>query len=268
MTANWNNVVSDSRNDIVFEGRNQEYGAYEIRRKYNWTVTIVLASMIGVVALGMTVKLIMGLKGEEIVKEPVLDMTTIDLTPPPTDKNEPPPPPPPPPPPLMKTIEFVPPVIKDDAVETDPPPPQDKIADTQVDTKTQDGDGDVVAPPSDDKGDGLVEPPKKEEPFLIVEEMPEFPGGQAEMMKYIQKNVQYPQMAKEAGISGKCFCSFVVAPSGDLTDVKVVKGVPGCGDCDKEAMRVIRSMPNWKPGKQTGRSVPVRVTIPINYTLK
>ena len=93
MVANWNNVSSDSRNDIVFEGRNQEYGAYEIRRKYNWTVTIVLASMIGVLVFGMGLKFVLGLKGTEVEKEAVLDMTAIDLTPPPADKNEPPPPP-------------------------------------------------------------------------------------------------------------------------------------------------------------------------------
>ena len=123
MTANWNSVVDDSRNDIVFEGRNQAYGAYEIRRRYNWTVTLILGCMIGALALGMGIKVVLGMQGEEIEKEAVLDMTTIDLTPPPADKNEPPPPPPPPPPPVMETVKFVPPVIKDDAVETDPPPP-------------------------------------------------------------------------------------------------------------------------------------------------
>jgi protein TonB len=267
MVANWNNVSSDSRNDIVFEGRNQEYGAYEIRRKYNWTVTIVLASMIGVLVFGMGLKFVLGLKGTEVEKEAVLDMTAIDLTPPPADKNEPPPPPPPPPPPVLETVKFVPPVIKDDAVETDPPPPQDKLVETNVSTVTQEGDGDAVVVPGYGKGDGVIEE-KVIEPFLIVEEMPEFPGGPGEMMKYFAKNTQYPQMAREAGIGGKCFYSFVVAPSGDITDVRLSKGVPGCGECDREAARVIKSMPNWKPGKQTGRAVPVRVTVPFNFSLK
>ena len=87
MTANWNNVVDDSRNDIVFEGRNQEYGAYAIRRKYTWTVTLILACMIGSVLLGMGIKMVLGMQGEELSKETVLDMTTIDLTPPPADKD-------------------------------------------------------------------------------------------------------------------------------------------------------------------------------------
>ena len=164
MLANWNNVASDNRNDIVFEGRNQDYGAYELRRKYNWTVTIVLGSMIGLLILGMGVKFVLGLKGEEVITEPILDMTAIDLTPPPADKNEPPPPPPPPPP-VLETVKFVPPVIKDDAVETDPPPPQDKLVETNVSTVTQEGDGDAVVVP-DTKGEGVIEE-KVIEPFLI-----------------------------------------------------------------------------------------------------
>lgn len=106
------------------------------------------------------------------------------------------------------------------------------------------------------------------EPYLIVEEMPEFLGGAGAMMKYFAKNTQYPSMAREAGIGGKCFYSFVVAPSGDITDVRLSKGVPGCKECDEEAARVIKSMPKWKPGKQTGIAVAVRVTVPFNFSLK
>lgn len=267
MTANWNSVVDDSRNDIVFEGRNQDYGAYQIRRRYNWTVTLILGCMIGALALGMGIKFVLGLKGDEIAKEPVLDMTTIDLTPPPADKNEPPPPPPPPPPPVMETVKFVPPVIKDDAVETDPPPPQDKLAETNVSTVTQEGDGDAVVVPTEGNGNGVIEE-KAPEIFTVVEEMPEFPGGAMEMMKYIQKNIQYPQMAKEAGLSGKCFLKFVVNGNGNITDVTVLKGVPGCQECDREAIRVVKSMPNWKAGKQNGRSVNVFFNLPINFQLR
>ncbi len=263
----WNNVVSADRNEIVFAERNQEYGAYEIRKKYDRTVMLILLSMVAALALGMGVKVIMGLKGTEMAKEPVLDMTQIDLTPPPADKNEPPPPPPPPPPPVMETVKFVPPVIKDDAVETDPPPPQEKLTETNVGTVTQEGDGDAVVVP-DGNGTGTVIEEKAPEIFTVVEEMPEFPGGPQEMMKYIQKNIQYPQMAKEAGLSGKCFLKFVVNGNGNITDVQVLKGVPGCQECDKEAIRVVKSMPNWKAGKQNGRSVPVFFNLPINFQLR
>jgi protein TonB len=263
----WNNVQSADRNEIVFADRNQAYGAYDIRKKYDRTIMLILFSMIAAIGLGLGVKFVLGLKGDEIAKEPVLDMTTIDLTPPPADKNEPPPPPPPPPPPVMETVKFVPPVIKDDAVETDPPPPQDKLAETNVSTVTQEGDGDAVVVPSEGNGNGVIEE-KAPEIFTVVEEMPEFPGGAMEMMKYIQKNIQYPQMAKEAGLSGKCFLKFVVNGSGNITDVQVLKGVPGCGECDREAIRVVKSMPNWKAGKQNGRSVSVFFNLPINFQLR
>ena len=266
MTANWNNVVDDARNDIVFSGRNQDSGAYEIRRKYNWTVTIILACMIGTLVLGMGLKFVLGLKSDDVSKEAILDMTTIDLTPPPADKNEPPPPPPPPPPPVLETVKFVPPVIKDDAVETDPPPPQDKLADTNVSTVTQEGDGDAVAVPSGE-GNGVVEE-KAPEIFTVVEEMPEFPGGMGELMKYLGKNTQYPPMAREAGISGKVYLKFVVNSTGDITDVSVLKGVPGCPDCDKEAIRVVKSMPKWKVGRQNGRPVSVFYNLPFSFQLR
>jgi len=267
VTEKWNNVVSSDRNDIVFADRNKTYGAYVLRKKYDKTMMLILLGIVGFFALGFGVKFILSLKGDDVVKEQVLDMTTIDLTPPPADKNEPPPPPPPPPPPVMETVKFVPPVIKDDAVETDPPPPQEKLAETNVSTVTQEGDGDAVVVP-DGNGTGTVIEEKAPEIFTVVEEMPEFPGGPQEMMKFIQKNIQYPQMAKEAGLSGKCFLKFVVNGNGNISDVTVLKGVPGCGECDREAIRVIKSMPGWKPGKQNGRSVPVYFNLPINFQLK
>lgn len=269
ITSNWNNVSSDERNDLVFRGRNQEYGAYQLRKRYNWTVTLILFGLGAALALGMGVKAILSMKGEEVVKEPVLDMTQIDLTPPPVDKNEPPPPPPPPPPPVMETVKFVPPVIKDDANEEEPPPPQEKIADTQVSTVTQEGDGDAVVVPDAGNGNGnAVIEEKAPEIFTVVEEMPEFPGGMAALGPFIQKNLQYPQMAKEAGLSGKCYLKFVVKEDGSVGDVQVLKGVPGCQECDKEAIRVVKLMPKFKPGKQNGRSVNVYFNLPINFQLR
>lgn len=270
LTANWNNVASDERNDLVFQGRNQEYGAYQIRKRYNWTVTLILLGLAAALALGMGVKFVLSLQGnDEVVQEPVLDMTQIDLTPPPADKNEPPPPPPPPPPPVMETVKFVPPVIKDDANEEEPPPPQEKLTDTQVSTVTQEGDGDaVVVPDGNGNGNAVIEE-KAPEIFTVVEEMPEPPGGIQEFYKYVGRTIQYPQMAKEAGITGKAFLKFVVGPDGGISDVQVLKGVPGCPECDKEAMRVVKSYPQkWKAGKQNGRAVSVYYNMPINFTLR
>lgn len=104
--------------------------------------------------------------------------------------------------------------------------------------------------------------------YSAVEEMPQFPGGAMEMMNYIQKNIQYPQMAKEAGLSGKCYLKFIVAVDGTIKDIQIVKGVPGCKECDTEAKRVVSSMPNWKAGKQNGRAVNVFFNLPINFQLR
>ena len=104
------------------------------------------------------------------------------------------------------------------------------------------------------------------EVFIAVETMPVFPGGDLGLMKYIQKNVKYPPIAKEYNITGKVYVSYVVDKSGAVTNVKVVRGVDK--NLDAEAVRVVKSFPKYKPGKQRGRAVRVLHTVPINFTLQ
>lgn len=267
MEVSWNNVVSPQRNEIVFVGRNHAYGAYALRTNYARTVSLVIAGLLAAVALSWAIKFFYDNKGvDEDLANVNMDVTQIDLTPPPIDKTEPPPPPPPPPP-VVETIKFVPPVIKENAVEDEPPPPQEKLTDTQVSTTTQEGNGDdnVVVPT--ETGNGPVEE-KPSEIFTVVEEMPTFPGGMAELMKYIQKNIQYPQVEKEADIQGTCYVKFVVEPNGVISNVEMAKGVKGGPGLDKEAIRVVKSMPNWTIGKQNGRPVRVLMNLPIKFQLK
>ena len=101
--------------------------------------------------------------------------------------------------------------------------------------------------------------------YVVVETMPEFPGGDLGLMKYIQKNVKYPAIAKEYNITGKVYVSFIVDKKGSVTNVKIVRGVDK--NLDAEAMRVVKSLPKYKPGKQRGKAVRVMFTIPINFTL-
>jgi len=267
MEIGWNNVVSDNRNDIVFERRNQSYGAYKLRKEYTRVVAFIIAGMLLFSVSALGIKLLLDMKGgaAEAV-DAKLDMTQIDLTPP-VDKNEPPPPPPPPPPPVMETVKFVPPVIKDEAVEDEPPPPQEKLDDKQAGQETHEGNGDenVVVP--QETGNGPVEE-KAPEIFTVVEEMPSFPGGMAELMKFIQKNIQYPQVEKEADISGTCYVKFVVEPNGQISNVEIAKGVKGGPGLDKEAIRVVKNMPSWTIGKQNGRPVRVLMNLPIKFQLK
>lgn len=269
MNVSWNNVVSPERNEIVFQGRNREYGAYQLRTSYNKTVTkIVIGLVIGSLSL-FGLKKVLDMKGaEDELANVKIDVTQLDLTPPQLDKNEPPPPPPPPPPPVMETVKFVPPVIKEDANEDEPPPPQEKLTETNVGTTTQEGTGgDDIVVPSENTGNGVIEE-KPAEIFTVVEEMPEFPGGTGELMKFIQSNIRYPEMEKEAGISGKCYVKFVVESDGTVSNVEMLKGVPGGPGLDKEAMRVVKAMPKFKPGKQNGRPVRVYFNLPINFQLK
>lgn len=102
--------------------------------------------------------------------------------------------------------------------------------------------------------------------FLVVENMPEFPGGEAAMYKFIGKNIEYPRMAKESGISGRVFVTFVVERDGSVTDVQILRGIGG--GCDEEAIRVIKMMPKWTPGKQRGKPVRVQYRMPIKFTLQ
>lgn len=105
----------------------------------------------------------------------------------------------------------------------------------------------------------------KEEVFTMVEEMPVFNGGNEEMSKYISKEIKYPKAAKDAKIGGKVFVKFIVNRDGSVKDAVVLKGAENCADCDKEALRVISSMPKWTPGKQNGKAVSCYFTIPIKF---
>ena len=106
----------------------------------------------------------------------------------------------------------------------------------------------------------------EQEIFQIVEEMPSFPGGEAKLMEFVAKNIKYPQIARETGIQGRVFVGFVVEPDGSISNVKLLRGIGG--GCDEEAMRVIKSLPKWKPGKQRGKAVRVSYQIPVFFKLQ
>jgi protein TonB len=111
----------------------------------------------------------------------------------------------------------------------------------------------------------VVDPPQEPEVFTVVEQMPEFPGGNDALMKFIRDNLKYPEIAKENGVQGKVICGFVVSKEGEVYDVRVLRGI-GSG-CDQEAVRVIKMMPQWTPGKQNGRPVNVKFNLPISFKL-
>ena len=105
----------------------------------------------------------------------------------------------------------------------------------------------------------------EQEIFQIVEEMPAYPGGERALLEYVAKNIKYPQIARETGIQGRVFVGFVVEPDGSVSNVKILRGIGG--GRDEEAMRVIKSLPKWKPGKQRGKAVRVSYQIPVVFKL-
>jgi protein TonB len=163
-----------------------------------------------------------------------------------TEQNTPPPPPPPPPS-APEVIEIV---------------EDDQEIEEEVEINTEVESNEVVE--IFETEEEVVE----EEVFTIVEDMPSFPGGEKALFEYLAKNVKYPPMAKDAGISGTVFVGFVVGSDGKIRDVKVLRGVPGGKLLDEEAVRVVKAMPPWKPGKQRGKPVSVTYNLPIRFILK
>jgi len=250
--------------EIVFEHRNKEYGAYELRKRYNKHMNTAFIIAISVFVISVSIPAIMDFLDSIVPAEADtnVELTLVDA--PPLDKDIPPPPPPPdPPPPVQETIKFTPPVVTEEPIdEKDIPPPQDEIK-VQVGTETKEGTGDIELPT---EGDGKDEVEAPQQIFTIVEQMPEFPGGEEELFKYLGKNIKYPSMARENGITGTVYVTFVVEGSGEISDVKKLRGIGG--GCDEEAMRVVKAMPSWKAGKQNGKSVRVQYNLPIKFTLR
>ena len=160
--------------------------------------------------------------------------------------------PPPPPPPAVQEVEVL--NVVEDNVETE------SIEVNTEDDKEQEV---VIAAPVE----APVEEEEEEVVFVVVESMPEFPGGQQALFKYLSENVKYPVIAQENGIQGRVICQFVVNKDGSIVDVEVVRS-GGDASLDKEAVRVIKSMPKWKPGKQRGKAVRVKYTVPVNFKLQ
>ena len=184
---------------------------------------------------------------ETVLVQDVLAEEEIEIT------RRDPAPPPPPPPPEPETPEII--EVVEEKVETRM---EIKSEDDQSQRQTE-----VYIPPPPPK-------PKQEEVteeiFVVVEEQPEFPGGQAAMMKFLSDNIRYPVIAQENGIQGRVICNFVVERDGSITDVQVVRGQDP--SLDREAIRVIQQMPRWKPGKQRGSAVRVRFTLPVVFRLQ
>lgn len=262
--------------ELIFANRNQAYGAFALRRGYRSTINRALLIGTGVflLAIGLPTAYRL-LAGDVDQADRVIE---VDMTPLQVEelKEKPIPVIPEQPAPTQTTVRDLPPVVLPDleVEEEHLPPTVEELADAKPGEQTVEGTDDVevisapeeVAVPTKQESAIEVAPKAADEEFVVVEQQPEFPGGQAALAKYLQGSLRYPAQAARANVAGKVYMSFVVGADGALTDVQVLKGI-GFG-CDEEALRVVKAMPRWKPGKQSGRAVRVRYNLPIAFTLE
>ena len=275
-------LISNEWSDMMFENRNKEYGAYVLRRQTGRRNVI---SMVAVLLLFAAVMVFMIAKNayeayqkEHAVMDQVTELSALTQQKKKEAKVE------------RKeipvkqeqqqvvekvksSVKFTAPVIKkDDEVK---PEDELKSQDEIMNSKVAVGALNVVG--NDENGEVLkakeviaTEPvkPKEEENkvFDVVEQMPSYPGGMGALMQYLSSNIKYPAIAEENGIQGRVICTFVVERDGSITDVRIAKSVDP--SLDKEAVRVVSTMPKWIPGKQNGSAVRVKFTLPVTFRLQ
>lgn len=262
--------------DIVFQNRNKSYGAYILRADYQNVIKKALIIGIGIFCLAILTPMLWAKVDRDSKTEVIADVLVMQQ--PPKDEVKPienvtPPPPVEPEPQAKSQIRFTEPEIVDDSKATELPPDQDALSEA-VNIGTQNIIGvDEPIPTEDPDANKSSQPEmpvavkvdESNQIFTAVEQNPEFMGGMDALLKFLQKNLRYPTPAVNANVGGKVFMQFVVGQDGSITKVDVLKGI-GFG-CDEEAQRVVKLMPRWSPGKQSGRPVAVRYTLPISFQL-
>jgi protein TonB len=264
--------------DLIFEGRNKEYGAYELRIHHSARVLWGLAGVV-LVTTGLFAADYVARQHQPPQKQAlaVTDVQLQDIKE--VQHNELPPPPPPPPsqaPAKVEITRFTPPrIVRDNEVkEEETPPEQEKLNDTKIGVINQEGvkDERVVAPSVSANGNGVVEAPKRivnedyDRTFTKVEIESEYPGGAAAWLRYLNKNFRYPEDAVNNEIQGTVVVQFIVDKEGNVSDVEAISG-PEVGGLRQEAVRVIRSSGKWTPAIQNGRNVKSYKKQPVVFKL-
>jgi protein TonB len=255
-------IIKNQWLDIVFEGRNKIYGAYELRKAN--TKTTVKALIIGSVifAVAVAAPLIASFipdSGEDDANKDI-KIATVKL-PPKKEEVKPNEPPPPPPPPKVDQVKFVKPVVAKANEVTEDPPKIEELKDKKVGSETIKGDPDAVLTVDEPVGTGtaaVVEEDNQVYNTAGIEVKPDFPGGIEKFYKFVGNNYKTPE---EEGLKGKVYVTFVVEKDGSLTDIKVLRDI-GYGT-GAEAIRVLKKCPRWTPGEQNGKKVRVLYSLPI-----
>jgi len=270
-------LISNDWVDLIFEGKNQAYGAYKLRKGTSRRniISIIIVVVVALLAFSViAIKKIVDANTEKVASTQVTELSNLEQK---QKKAE-----------VKKqikvqepekvvervksSVKFTAPVIKkdsevkpEDEIKTQDQLMQNKAAIGSFDVKgNDDANGEVL------KAKEVIaqpEPPKVEENkiFDMVEEMPSFPGGPAALMQFLQSNTHYPAVAQENGVQGRVTVSFVVEKDGSITDVQVARSADP--SLDKEAVRVVKSMPRWTPGRQNGSTVRVKFNVPVTFRL-
>lgn len=272
-----NKILTADILDIIFDGRNKEYGAYELRKTYIKRITLAFATTVTLIAIFFISSLLANSGQKKAAKIIVQDVELENLKQPDEKKPEPPPPPPPPKqePPKVEMKQFTPPkIVKAEEVKPEEIPPEvNKLEEAAIGTKNQEGMKDIgiVAPVVEATGTGKVEAPKEEEDynkiFTVVQIEAEFPGGKAAWNKYLQRNLNASLPMDNGAPPGKytVVVIFTVDKEGNISDIQT-ENDPGYGTKD-EAMKVIRKGPKWKPAVQNGRNVAYRHKQSITFVV-
>lgn len=270
-------LIDNNWVELVFEGRNKAYGAYQLRKgtsKRNiWSIIIMLAAAV-LIGLAIGLNAIIEANSKKVAISADVELSKlaqkkeakvekkapVNIEPEKVIEK------------VKSSVKFVAPVIKkDEEVQ-----PEDELKSQEELSKTNTAIGSFDVKGNDEEGGEVLkakeviaqpEPAVEEtKVFDVVEVMPQFPGGPSALFEYLSKNIKYPVVAEENGVQGRVIVTFVVERDGSITDVQVVKSVDP--SLDKEAKRVVSSMPNWIPGKQNGSAVRVKYTVPVTFKLQ
>lgn len=259
--------------ELVFQNRNRSYGAYKMRteslKRHNWAMISVLFLALLVSAIPTlvryatperTVDKVVEVAVLSQLEEPEVKQEEFKRLDPVT-----------PPPALKSSIKFTAPIIKKDeeVVEENEIKSQIELTESKVAISIADvkGNDELNGKDIAELNDVIVKSTEGDrKPYTLVEQMPQFPGGEKVLMEYIAENLHYPTISAENGVQGKVYIRFVVSAKGIVEEVEVLRSLDSY--CDKEAMRVIATLPQWIPGKQNGRNVPVYYTLPIVFKLQ
>lgn len=275
-TMEKNTILHADILDIIFDGRNKDYGAYQLRKTYNSRMGAALVITAALLAFLFAGYLFAGSSAKsrpDAIDEPV---TLIEIEPEPIVEAVVPPPPAKPEIPKVESTQFTAPLIMhDNEVKDDEKPPLvDDLENTRIAIINSDGvkDDQIITAPIDDKSKGIIDAPRKNEiedtkPFTRVEIESSYPGGAGAWMRYLNKTFRYPQQAQDDGIQGTVLVQFIVDKEGNVSNVEAISG-PATNGLREEAVRVIMKSGKWDPAIQNGRKVSSYKKQPITFRLE